>query len=176
MLDSRSTGSSSPPFPHPLFFALPQRGDVHVAPAFTRCLTLPPRPSCNGMSIEWKNPLNRMHQPKLSKDSTSRPSASSHGSSVAQFVEDNLPQPESGAICRLPILKHLYDAPPALIEVPFPPQKYQSNPEARLPSTLTPFAYPTSFPWQLKTSHPSPILTTNPTLKFMPPQKTASHP
>lgn len=132
MLDSRSTGSSSPPFPHPFFFALPQRGDVHVAPAFTRCLILPSRPSCNGMSIEWKNPLNRMHQPKLSKDSTSRPSASFHGSSVAQFVEDNLPQPESGAICRLPILKHLYDAPPALIEVPFPPQKYQNQTQTRV--------------------------------------------
>ena len=63
--------------------------------------------SCNGMSIDWKNPLNRMHQPKMNKVLASRPSTTLRGGD-AQFVEDNLPQPESGAICRLPILKHLF--------------------------------------------------------------------
>jgi hypothetical protein len=61
------------------------------------------------MSIDWKNPLNRMHQPKLNKISASHSLASGQGNNVAQFVEDNLPQPESGAICRLPILKHMFE-------------------------------------------------------------------
>ncbi len=63
--------------------------------------------SSNGMSIEWKNPLTRMHQPKSEKRTTLRTSPSPQSSSAAVFVEDKLPQPESGAICRLPILKHM---------------------------------------------------------------------
>jgi hypothetical protein len=59
------------------------------------------------MSIEWKNPLNRMHHPKSDKHAAHSRANSSRVSSAAQFVEDSLPQPESGAICRLPILKHL---------------------------------------------------------------------
>jgi hypothetical protein len=59
------------------------------------------------MSIEWKNPLNRMHQPKSDKHAALSRANPSGVTSAAQFVEDNLPQPESGAICRLPILKHL---------------------------------------------------------------------
>jgi hypothetical protein len=68
------------------------------------------------MSIEWKNPLNRMHQPKTDKRASARP-PSSHTSSAAQIVEDKLPQPESGAICRLPILKHMYDQFSSIIEL-----------------------------------------------------------
>ncbi len=61
------------------------------------------------MSIEWKNPLNRMHQPKLNRDHTLRVSNDSVIGGTQTVVEDILPQPESGAICRLPILKHLCD-------------------------------------------------------------------
>jgi hypothetical protein len=49
-----------------------------------------------------------MHQPKLNRDTKLRTSFNITKCNPQNF-EDNLPQPESGAICRLPILKHLYD-------------------------------------------------------------------
>ncbi len=119
------------------------------------CHSLPPNTfhcsyhvsSGNGMSIEWKNPLTRMHQPKSDKRAVLRTCPSLQSISAAVFVEDKLPQPESGAICRLPILKHMYGRF-------FPPSYFRLLAITNCSSHTFFLTCPTFFPPKLKQSRP----------------------